>query len=162
MKIKINTLWAIFLMANVLFLLAGCKNDSKEQQIRDAEKMYGINPGMPIHIIVPVGFRGQIQITEDQTNGIVPSIKDGTIVIDIPTNGCVALKDWSFYFVEHHESASYADGTSIPDPDMTPRGQEFPRDKVGYYTPFMELGTTHPKKTLVSFVGTKDELDQLK
>jgi hypothetical protein len=159
MKTKVNTFLAAFLMVNVLLVFQGCKKDS---DFRSAEKAFGINPSTPVHFVVPNGFRGEIQITQDKTNGIVPIVKTNLIEIDIPTNGCVVLKNSEFLFTEYSESASYADGTPIPDPDMTSSGQEFPRDAVGFYTGGTEMAASHPKETVTWFVGTKEEMEKLK
>jgi hypothetical protein len=139
-------------------LLIGCKKDHNDY----AKLVTMINPSTPIHVIVPLGFRGKIEIVEDITNGIVPPVKKGVIEINIPADGHVALKDWSPFFQEHSEQAFYSDGTVIPDPTYSPVGQEFHRNEVGYYMLGTEVSTAHPQEILTDFVGTKDELDQLK
>jgi hypothetical protein len=146
------------LLSTLFLLLIGCRREQDGQ----AKLVAMINPSTPIHVIVPLGFRGKIEITEDMANGIVPTVRKGFIEINVPADGHVALKDWSPFFQEHSEQAFYLDGTMIPDPTYTPVGQEFPRNKVGFYILGSELGTDHPHETLTEFVGTKDEIDQLK
>lgn len=153
-----NKMLIVFFMVEFSFVFVGCEKDST----RSAEKSFGVNPSNAIHFIVPVGFRGKIEIVEDKINGIAPPIKDSVIEIQIPTNGHITLKDWEPLFSEHSEYASYADGTPIPDPNKTPSGQEFPRNEVGYYALGTEMGTNHYKETLVNFIGTKEELEKLK
>lgn len=143
-----------------LVFFAGCGNDDKRG--RAAEKMYGINPTRPIHFVVPVGFHGKVSIIEDKANGVAPPILNGKITINVPGNGHLTLKDWSCFDSDHEETASYPDGAAIPNPDMVAVGSIFPKNKVGFWI----LGVDHAggmggPKTIVRFIGTKDELDAL-
>lgn len=141
-------------------MLMSCKRE--KDNVSDNEKSFGIQPCDPVHFVIPVGFRGQIEITENKTNGVVPAVKSNTIEIQVPKNGRVVLKDWAPLFCEHHESASYTDGTPLPDPNMVPAGGTFPHDEVAFWSLGTEMGTKYPQETLIYFVGTKDELNRLK
>ena len=144
-----------------LLLFTGCNRDSGKTG--SPEEMFGINPTMPIHFIIPVGFRGKISIVEDKTHGLVPPIVDGKITITIPPDGHLALRDWSPFLSEHEESASYSDGTTVPDPNMVPANSVFPEDKVGFRALGMDFaGKELQEKSLVWFVGAKTELNSLK
>jgi hypothetical protein len=153
---SMNTRFALLL--SVLFLLIGCRREQNGQ----AQLVAMINPSTPIHIVVPLGFRGKIEIKEDKVNGVIPTVRKDFIEINIPADGHIDLKDWSSFFQDHSEQAFYSDGTAVPDPIHTPVGQEFPRSEVGYYMLGTEISTAHPQEILTDFVGTKDELDQLK
>lgn len=103
-----------------------------------------------------------IMFTQDKINGLEPPIKNETIVIKVPQTGKVVLKNWDIFNRDHEEFASYVDGTAIPNPDMVRSGQTFPSDRIGFWTLGTIQGTDYPQETLLRFIGTKAELDNLK
>lgn len=69
--------------------------------------------GPPVHFILPQGFRGVFQLSLDKQNGN-PIIKsNGTLIITVPTNASLTVKDDKFLSRWHRETASYPDGTLI-------------------------------------------------
>lgn len=115
-----------------------------------------------VHFVIPVGFRGEIRITEDKAKGITPTTKGGTVTIAVPANGQVKIKHWEFLFHDHQESASFDDGTALPDPDNTPVGQQFPPDKIAFWRIGTSLGTGYPQETVTYFVGTDHDRKRLR
>lgn len=140
-------------------LLVGCDQEPKTSILN---RSASITPCAPIHFIVPNDFHGRIEITEDGVIGNDPATNNGTLVITVPSSGKVQLRNWEFLFCEHHETASYASGIPIADPNMTKVGQVFPPNKIGFYALGTEVSSSHPKETAVWFIGTKNDLDHLK
>lgn len=136
-----------------------CKNDPKSAP-SDYDKAFGSVAGPSIHFVIPTGFRGEIQIVEDKNKGLVIPRDGGRLVVNVPPDGRVAVLSFQQFEGDHTESASYADGSSIPIPAEAPT--EFPRDKVAFYNGGTLRGGRYSQETVVYFVGTKQELENLK
>src|SRR5262249_27498239 len=115
--------------------------------------------GEPIHFQIPTGFRGEIQIVEDKTRGVVLGREGGRLVVQVPASGRVVVRSFHQFERWHEESASFADGTSIAIPAKT--AGEFPRDRLGFYGAGTARGGKYTQETVVYFVGTKQELERL-
>lgn len=148
-----------------LVACCGCDRESKTTS-NTAAQLFGLDSCPPVHFVVPVGFHGDILITTNLQSGLIPKTNTaGLITIDVPTNGIVTLKTWDVFECEHEESASFADGTPIPNPDMTPSGKIFPADQLGFYALGMEMHSTGAADfdwKLAWFIGTKKELEKRK
>ena len=68
--------------------------------------------GLPIHVIVPDGFRGLVRIVEDKAGMEVP-IEGGEFVYRIPTNGVLIVNQADGFGEWHQDRASYASGAAV-------------------------------------------------
>ena len=70
-----------------------------------------------VRFALPEGFRGVFQISEDAQNGADLSRSNGMLLIVVPTNGQVIVKDWSFLTHWHSETAIFPNGKLISEAD---------------------------------------------
>ncbi|HSY18646.1 MAG TPA: hypothetical protein VK815_09945 [Candidatus Acidoferrales bacterium] len=69
--------------------------------------------GPPVQFILPENFRGIFQISVDKETGNEPGQTNGTLMIIVPTNGCVLVKDDGFLKRWHKETAIYPSGVKF-------------------------------------------------
>ena len=101
-KFKFNLRWVSILFFALLSLtFLGC--DRK---------------GPPIRFVLPEGFHGVFQISEDKQQGVDLIKSNGMFFVIVPTNGFVVIKDWSFQPDWHQETAIFPDGKSISEEDF--------------------------------------------
>ena len=73
--------------------------------------------GTPVRFVLPEGFHGVFQISEDRQQGVDLVKSNGMLLVIVPTNGLVVVKDWSFLSVWHSEAAVFPDGELISEED---------------------------------------------
>lgn len=150
---------SVVTLATCCLIVMGCTPGSQDAR-PDYEKALGIQAGVPIHFLVPTGFRGEIQIIEDKQTGAALIQENGRLVINVPASGRVVVRSFQPFEQEHRESASFADGTTIPFPaEFT---TEVPRNLLGFYGGGFSRGGKYSQETLVYFLGTQEELERLK
>ncbi len=108
--------------------------------------------GTPIHFVIPNGFKGPIQLPLDPVAGknVVPT--NGQFVYTIPADGLLRVKSFDPFRDWHKQTASYEDGTAIPNEYETWSGVIF--HDLGEST----LGNSLP--VMHWFVGSKAEFVQ--
>ncbi|SRR6266481_167829 len=73
--------------------------------------------GTPVRFVLPEGFHGVFQISEDPQHGVDLVKSNGMLLVTVPTNGRVVVKDWRFLTVWHSETAVFPDGKVISEED---------------------------------------------
>ena len=73
--------------------------------------------GTPVRFVLPEGFHGVFQISEDRQQGVDLVKSNGMLLVIVPTNGLAVVKDWSFLTVWHSETAVFPDGKLISEED---------------------------------------------
>src|SRR5580704_9738297 len=73
--------------------------------------------GSPVRFVLPEGFHGVFEISEDKRNGVDLVKSNGMLLVIVPTNGCVVVKDWGFLTVWHKETGIFPDGKVISEED---------------------------------------------
>jgi len=69
--------------------------------------------GTLVRFVLPEGFHGVFQISEDREHGVDLVKSNGMLFINVPSNGLVIVKDLSFLAVWHSETAVFPDGKLI-------------------------------------------------
>jgi hypothetical protein len=69
-----------------------------------------LGEGLPIHFVVPNGFRGEIRIIEDPGNGEILPKHGRWIICVLPATGILKVKSLKPFLAVHEETACYADG----------------------------------------------------
>jgi hypothetical protein len=73
------------------------------------------------HFVVPLGFRGAIQMVPESPDGILPQVSANTEVYVIPDDGVLRLQGPGPFVVWQSMSAEFADGSTLPtEMDLTP------------------------------------------
>ena len=75
---------------------------------------FAMREGAPVHFVVPNGFKGPIRLPLDPIAGKDIAPTNGQFVYVIPANGILAVKSFEPFQRWHKQSASYVDGTAIP------------------------------------------------
>jgi hypothetical protein len=66
--------------------------------------------GLPIRVVLPVGYRGEFSIVKDRTKGQDLKLQDGVWVFEIPAGGVLVVNDDFSLYMWHQESYVYANG----------------------------------------------------
>ena len=74
--------------------------------------------GHPVRYVLPEGFHGVFQISEDRLRGVDLVKSNEILFVNVPTNGLVIVKDWSFALKWHQDTAEYPDGKLISEEDF--------------------------------------------
>src|SRR5262249_46557668 len=117
----------------VICMIGGCKAESPR-----------------VHFILPNGYRGLFVITT-QADGARLQTSEGRIVLAIPENGNLAIRDSAVLFEWHSVSAAFADETQIRFGDH----DNLPADSVACWDVGNE--TDRPDKPIWYFIGTYRE-----
>lgn len=68
---------------------------------------------LPVHFIVPNGFRGEIRLVLDPQNGERIGLANGRFTFRIPDNGILHVASFGPLQEPHMQTASYADGSPL-------------------------------------------------
>jgi len=74
--------------------------------------------GLPIKIVIPVGYHGEIRIVKDHTKGQALKEQDGWWVFEIPPSGELDVKETYPFHMWHNETHVYSDGTAADLQDL--------------------------------------------
>jgi hypothetical protein len=74
--------------------------------------------GSPVRFVLPEGFHGVFQICEDKKRAVDLIKTNEMLLIIVPTNGLVVVKDSSFLEEWHGYSAEFPDGKLISEVDF--------------------------------------------
>jgi hypothetical protein len=101
-KFRTNMRWASTLFILLLTLaFSGCKDKAQ-----------------PVRYVLPEGFHGVFQISEDSQKGVDLVKSNGVLFVTVPTNGIVVVKDCSFQMKWHQNTAIFPDGRIISEEDF--------------------------------------------
>jgi hypothetical protein len=105
--------------------------------------------GLPVHFVVPDGYRGAVYFTLDPTNGVAVPVTNGEFLVTIPASGKLAVRSFDFILGYHIISSQYASGQLLPSgPDKVNLGP-------------IDLDRHHrPPRTAVYLLGTQQEVDE--
>lgn len=104
--------------------------------------------GPTVHLIVPDGFTGLIQILEDPS-GEAASLEEGEYVYRIPIDGILKVRIILGFERWHYTVATFASGKRLP---VYPENQ--PQDVA-----LFEIGSSSSGKTFL-FVGTEQQKER--
>lgn len=120
--------------------------------------------GLPVQIVVPTGFSGEIQIVHDVQNGQAVMPTNGRYVYVIPPDGVLQVKSLHPFSPWHRETANFVDGTPLPFEYETCEGPRGEPATVGKEATVlcgggMSAGMNKPT-TITYFVGSTEEYDR--
>jgi len=97
--------------------------------------------GAPVRFVLPDGFRDVFQISEDPQHGIDLVKSNGMLLVTVPTNGRVVVKDWSFLTVWHSETAIFPSGKVISEEDYNTNSVVLHSQASQGHTTWVVVGT---------------------
>lgn len=119
--------------------------------------------GAPVHFIFPNGFRGEVQLVFDPSNGDEIRLIDGRYVYRLPESGILHVRSFAPFERWHEETAAFDDGTTVPQDYLTrsgPNGEapELGKNAVVYHSGGLRQHNDEPP-VMWSFVGTTTEYE---
>ncbi len=97
--------------------------------------------GTPVRFVLPEGFHGVFQISEDPQRGVDLVKSNGMLLVTVPINGRVVVKDWSFLTVWHSETAIFPDGKVISGEDYDTNSVALHSQASQGHTTWVVVGT---------------------
>lgn len=118
----------------------------------------GMSTGVPVHFVVPDGFRGVFYLIPDPTNGVAISKTEGRFLVTIPADGRLRVRSLGFLDSWHQETCSFASGAHIPTPTEPGGTGDLANGIVGLRGGGQAGNGSGPMFTWY-FIGTQQELD---
>ena len=120
--------------------------------------------GMPVHIVVPNDFKGEVRIVQDKSQGLDVVPTAGRYVYSISADGVLYVKSLQPFGPMHKETAGYEDGTSLPSEHETwigPNGEpaNLGKDAIVLSGGGESSGMNKPP-TITFFVGSTIEYEE--
>ncbi len=110
------------------------------------------------HFVVPVGFRGAIELIPDSPDGVTVTVRDGNEVYLVPRDGLLRIQSPGPFTRWQSTTASFTDGTSLPtDADITPAPDGTVRVAARPDTTVFSLVCTDQDGHLWMYVGLRNE-----
>lgn len=121
----------------------------------------GDGGGLPVHFVVPDGFRGRIDIVLDTKHGSRMEAQDGRYTFIIPASGTFRVQSLQPLEKWHSTTAAYVSGTTLPVVAETGGTNS----TIGFFQ-FGSSATSRSDNsdsthTVVCFVGTAAETESL-
>jgi hypothetical protein len=115
---------------------------------------YYDQPGYPVALVLPDGYRGPVRLIVDRERGIDVPLEDGRYTYRIPDSGTLLIKDDGPFHRWHTMTASYANGNRIPGYEGNP-----PNDAISLHSLGSGVMTRGGKDEhcIEDFVGTEAE-----
>ena len=71
-------------------------------------------PRIPVHLVVPAGFRGGFKLLLDEQAGLVLREQGGRINVTIPNSGILHVRSFAPFEWWHSQTAAFSDGSRLP------------------------------------------------
>lgn len=113
-----------------------------------------IQPGKPLHFVVPDGYEGVFEIVIDEKNGSEPKVENGRLVYRIPPSGVLAVKSIEPFQEPHKETAEYYRGDILIVDNSNRKKDEVALRNLGGYGSKPTNGINIGPTNLVFIVGT--------